>query len=192
MSIEFIKRSLSDSAEIKLKIAESLVEQIDEISNLLANALKNGGKAMFCGNGGSAADSQHLATELVVRLSHENNRRALPAIALTTNTSILTACANDYGFDRIFARQVEALGRKGDILFAFSTSGNSTNVIEAVKVARQMEITTVGFLGCGGGKLASLVDYPLLVPSNDTQRIQECHITIGHVVIELAERGILK
>jgi D-sedoheptulose 7-phosphate isomerase len=192
MSVDKIKRSLEDSAKLKMLVAETLTGKIGEVADRLAESLQRGGKAIFCGNGGSAADSQHLATELVVRLSSESKRPALPAIALTTDTSILTACANDFGFDKIFSRQLEALGRKGDILFAISTSGNSANVIIAVEQARKMGITTVGFLGCGGGKLAGLVEYPLIIPSNDPQRVQECHIVIGHIIIELAERAFLK
>jgi D-sedoheptulose 7-phosphate isomerase len=187
MGIDEIRKALGDSANVKLCMAESLPEKILEVSRKLSGALKNGGKAIFCGNGGSAADSQHLATELVVRLSSKNDRRALPAISLTTNSSILTACANDYGFDQIFSRQVEAIGLKNDILFAISTSGNSQNVVNAVKAAKEIGIATVGFLGGDGGQLASLVDYPLLVPSRDPQRIQEGHITIGHIIIEQAE-----
>jgi len=192
MGTDEIRKALRDSAAVKIAMAETLPEKILDVSKKLSTALKNGNKAVFCGNGGSAADSQHLATELVVRLSGKYNRQALPAIALTTNTSLLTACANDYGFDQIFSRQIEALGKKGDILFAISTSGNSVNVINAVKAAKEIGIKSVGFLGGDGGKLAGLVDYPLLVPSNDTQRIQEGHITIGHIVIELAERDFLK
>lgn len=188
MGIDEIRKALGDSANVKLRMAESLAEKILEVSRKLSGALKNGGKAIFCGNGGSAADSQHLATELVVRLSSKNDRRALPAISLTTNSSILTACSNDYGFDQIFSRQVEAIGLKNDILFAISTSGNSQNVINAVKAAKEIGIATVGFLGGDGGKLAGLVDFPLLVPSGDTQRIQEGHITIGHIIIEQAEK----
>jgi len=192
MSVDKIKRSLEDSAKLKMLVAETLTGKIGEVADRLAESLQRGGKAIFCGNGGSAADSQHLATELVVRLSSESKRPALPAIALTTDTSILTACANDFGFDKIFSRQLEALGRKGDILFAISTSGNSANVIIAVEQARKMGIATIGFLGCGGGKLAGLVEYPLIIPSNDPQRVQECHIVIGHIIIELAERAFLK
>jgi D-sedoheptulose 7-phosphate isomerase len=188
MGIDEIKKALGDSANVKLRMAESLPEKILQVSQKLSGVLKNGGKAIFCGNGGSAADSQHLATELVVRLSSKNDRRALPAISLTTNSSILTACANDYGFDQIFSRHVEAIGLKNDILFAISTSGNSQNVVNAVKAAKEIGIATVGFLGGDGGQLAGLVDYPLLVPSRDTQRIQEGHITIGHIIIEQAEK----
>ncbi|OGC92009.1 MAG: phosphoheptose isomerase [candidate division Zixibacteria bacterium RBG_16_53_22] len=192
MSIEDVKRSLESSARLKMLVAEKLAVGIDETALRLADVLRNGGKAIFCGNGGSAADSQHLATELVVRLSGRSNRPALAAMALTTDTSILTACANDFGFERIFSRQLEALGRKGDILFALSTSGNSANVVNAVELARKTGIVTVGLLGCGGGRLSGLVDYPLVVPSDDVQRIQECHITIGHIIIELAEAGFLR
>jgi D-sedoheptulose 7-phosphate isomerase len=168
-----------------------MAESILAVASKLSQVLKDGGKALFCGNGGSAADSQHLATELVVRLSDKINRRALPAFALTTNSSIITACANDYGFDQIFSRQVEALGKPGDILFAISTSGNSTNVIKAVEAAKIMGVATVGFLGCGGGKLAGIVDYALTIPSSDTQRVQECHIAIGHIIIGAAEADFL-
>lgn len=192
MSIEDIKKELRDSANLKLKVAETLADKINLVGAELAKALKNGGKAIFCGNGGSAADSQHMATELVVRLSANTERQALPAISLTTNTSILTACANDFGFDQVFSRQVEALGLKGDVLFAISTSGNSQNVINAVMAAKRVGISTVGFLGGSGGKLGGMVDMPLIVPSHDVQRIQECHITIGHIIIGMVERGFLK
>lgn len=192
MPIDDIKKALKESARVKLLMAETMPSQIADIAELLLNTLRGGKKAIFCGNGGSAADSQHLATELIVRLSGKNNRKALAAIALTTNSSILTACANDYGFDQIFSRQLEGLGEKGDILFAISTSGNSTNVICAVETAKKLGLITVGFLGCDGGKLAQLVDHPLIVPSDDVQRIQEGHITLGHIIIGLAEGGFLE
>jgi D-sedoheptulose 7-phosphate isomerase len=182
-----VKKAFEDSAKVKLIIAETLVDDVYEAGLILAKSLKQGGKAMFCGNGGSAADSQHLATELVVRLSSENNRQALGGIALTTDSSILTACSNDYGFDYIFSRQVEALGKPGDILFAISTSGNSVNVINAVDSAKKAKVTTIGLLGAGGGKLAGIVDFPLIVPSNEVQHIQESHIAIGHIIIGIAE-----
>lgn len=188
MSEENVKKALEDSADLKLEVAASLSHQIGEVASRLASALTAGGKAIFCGNGGSAADSQHLATELVVRLSGKVDRKALAAISLTTNSSVLTACANDYGFDRIFARQLEAIGQKEDILFAISTSGSSRNVIEAVTVARNTGMATVGLLGCGGGQLLAMVDHPLVIPSDDVQRIQECHITIGHIIIAEVER----
>jgi D-sedoheptulose 7-phosphate isomerase len=192
MPIDEIKKALTESAQLKLKIAETLSDKIAEVAERLLLVLKSGNKAIFCGNGGSAADSQHLATELVVRLSAQNNRPALPAISLTTNSSILTACANDFGFDQIFSRQLEALGEKGDILFAISTSGNSENVVNAVMMAKKLGVITVGFLGCDGGKLAGMVDYPLTIPSADVQRIQEGHITLGHIIISLAETSFIK
>lgn len=190
MSIKSIKKALKDSADLKLEVAEILSEKILEAANALSSAIEGGGKAMFCGNGGSAADSQHLAAELIVRLTSHSDRRALPAIALTTDSSILTACSNDFGFENIFARQIEALGNKGDILFAISTSGNSPNVIRAAETAGKKDIVTVGLLGSGGGKLASLTDHPLVIPSSDTQRIQEAHIAIGHIIIQLAEKRL--
>jgi D-sedoheptulose 7-phosphate isomerase len=188
MPIDQIKKSLQESAAVKIKTAEMLAEKIERISVILADSLKTDNKALFCGNGGSAADSQHLATELVVRLSSKINRRALPAIALTTNTSLLTACGNDYGFEQIFSRQIEALANPADILFAISTSGNSPNIIKAVETARKIGVITVGFLGGNGGKLAQMVDHPLIVPSDNTQYIQECHIAIGHILIAEAEQ----
>ncbi len=188
MSIESIKKALKESADLKLQVAELLSEKILEVAKALSSTIEGGGKAMFCGNGGSAADSQHLAAELVVRLTGQSNRRALPAIALTTDSSILTACSNDFGYENVFARQIEALGKKGDILFAISTSGNSPNVIKAVKAAGKIDIVTVGMLGSGGGKLAAMTDHPLVIPSSDTQRIQEVHIAIGHIIISLVER----
>lgn len=187
MSIEIIKKALKDSADLKLQVAELLPEKILKAAKALSSTIERGGKAMFCGNGGSAADSQHLAAELVVRLTGQSNRGALPAIALTTDSSILTACSNDYGYENVFARQIEALGKKGDILFAISTSGNSPNVIRAVETAGKMDIVTVGMLGSGGGKLAAMTDYPLEIPSSDTQRIQEAHIAVGHIIIQLVE-----
>lgn len=186
-SINNIRLALKGSADLKLKIAESMAEAIHEAANIIASALKNGNKILFCGNGGSAADSQHLAAELVVRLSGKINRGALPAIALTVDSSILTACSNDFGFENVFSRQVEALGKKGDILFAISTSGNSQNVIKAVNAAKNIGVTTIGLLGDRGGRLAESADYSLVVPSNDTQRIQEAHIAIGHIIISLIE-----
>jgi len=190
MPIDKIKKALKESADLKLLVAEVLCEKIYEASMALASAINNGRKAMFCGNGGSAADSQHLATELVVRLTAERDRKALPGIALTTDSSILTAASNDFGFEHLFSRQIEALGNAGDILFALSTSGNSRNVVRAVEAARQKAIYTVGLLGGDGGRLGSIVDCPLIVPSNDTQRIQEAHIAIGHIIIYTVEDNL--
>lgn len=190
MSVEYVKKALNESAQLKLKVADLLSKQIATVASELSKSLKAGGKAIFCGNGGSAADSQHLATELVVRLTSKNNRQALAAISLTTNSSIITACGNDYGFDQIFSRQIEALGQKGDILFAISTSGNSKNIINAVCDAKDKGLVSVGLLGCDGGKLAGLVNHPLIIPSDDVQRIQESHIAIGHIIISIVENNL--
>jgi D-sedoheptulose 7-phosphate isomerase len=145
---------------------------------------------MLCGNGGSAADSQHIATELVVRLTSKLDRKALPAMALTTNTSTLTAAGNDYGFDSIFARQVEAFGKAGDMLIGISTSGNSPNVVKAVQTASSNGIHTVGFLGGDGGQLKDLVDLALIIPHSNTGRIQEGHISAGHIFCDIIEREL--
>jgi D-sedoheptulose 7-phosphate isomerase len=187
---EYIKNQLLESAGVKMNLAAQFTETIAEITKACIESLKSGGKIMFCGNGGSAADSQHLATELVVRLSSKLNRPALPAIALTTDTSLITACSNDFSFNEIFARQVEALANSGDILIAISTSGNSPNVLRAVEMARAEGVVTIGLAGGDGGKLKDDVDQILIVPSNDVQRIQESHITIGHIVIGLIEREL--
>jgi D-sedoheptulose 7-phosphate isomerase len=152
-------------------------------------SLQGGGKLLLCGNGGSAADAQHLATECMVRL--QVARAPLPALALTTDTSLLTAAGNDDGFETIFARQVVGLGRPGDVLLALSTSGNSRNVIRAVEAARCLGLHTLGFLGNDGGALRPLVDLALVVPSTNTQRIQEVHITVGHIVCGVLERRVV-
>jgi len=190
MSTDKIKKALKDSAELKMQISETMAEKISDTAKTISTAIKKGNKVMFCGNGGSAADSQHLAAELVVRLTGDSNRKALPGIALTTDTSVLTAGSNDFGFENVFSRQVEALGTKGDVLIVLSTSGNSSNLIKAVEEARKTGLQTIGFLGSGGGKLGTLVDLPLIIPSKDTQRIQEAHITIGHIIISLIEEEL--
>jgi len=155
--------------------------------NLLSGAFRNGKKLLLCGNGGSAADCQHIATELVIRLSHNLQRPALPAISLTTDSSNLTAGANDIGFENVFMRSVQGLGNEGDILLAISTSGNSQNIVKAVEVAKSKKMKTIGFLGGSGGKLKSLVDLSIIIPSANVQRIQEGHITIAHIICELVE-----
>jgi len=147
-----------------------------------------GNKVLLCGNGGSAADAQHIAAEFVGRFAFD--RPALPALALAVNSSSVTAIGNDYGFDHIFSRQIEALGRPGDSVIGISTSGNSLNVLRAMSVARQMGLHTIALTGCGGGKLKAEVEYCIGVPSNQTPRIQECHILIGHIVSELVEQAI--
>ena len=162
-----------------------ILEQIKIVAATIKEALKQGHKVMFCGNGGSAADSQHLAAEFVGRFQKE--RRGLPALALTVDTSILTAVGNDYGYDRVFERQVEALGNAGDVLIGISTSGNSGNVVAAVKLAKEKGIYCVGMTAAGGGKLADLCDECLAVPDKVTARAQEMHILIGHILCELVD-----
>lgn len=178
------------SAQLKLAVAETCLGAILGAGKCLVETFHNGGKVLLCGNGGSAADCQHLAAEFVSRLSADLERPAMAAIALTTDTSVLTARANDYSFNQIFSRQVEALGRPGDVLVAISTSGNSANVVEAVLMARRKKIGTVGLLGCEGGQLASLIDAPVIVPSHNTQHVQECHIAISHILCSLVEQTL--
>jgi D-sedoheptulose 7-phosphate isomerase len=184
---KFINDSLTESSETKLKIKDQLSEEILRAVDILVSAYKDGNKLLLCGNGGSAADCQHIATELMIRLSHHIKRPALPAIALTTDTSNLTAGGNDIGFENVFARNVEGLGIIGDVLLAISTSGNSPNVIKAVDKAHSKGMKVIGFLGGTGGELKTLVDLPIIVPSSNTQRIQEGHITIAHIICELVE-----
>lgn len=163
-------------------------ETIQQIADVCIRAIKSGGKVMFCGNGGSAADSQHLAAEFIGRYKME--RAALPAIALTVDTSILTAIGNDYGYDTVFRRQVEGLGRAGDVLIGLSTSGNSRNVLQAFEQAAAMGITTVAFTGKLGGQMKQQADICLNVPAEVTNHIQELHITAGHLICELAEKAV--
>lgn len=174
------KQSLLDSAELVLTVAK--------VSDILVNALKRGNKALLFGNGGSAADAQHIAAELVGRFAFD--RPALPALALSVNSSCVTAIGNDYGYDRVFCRQLEALGRPGDVAFGISTSGNSPNVVLALSTAKSMGLHTVALTGRTGGTLLKTVDYCICVPSNETPRIQECHILIGHIISDLVEREI--
>ena len=184
---KFIIDSLNESSETKLKIKDQLAEEIIKAVDILVAAYKEGNKLLLCGNGGSAADCQHIATEFMIRLSHHLQRPALPAIALTTDSSNLTAGGNDIGFENVFARSVEGLGMLGDVLLAISTSGNSPNIIKAVGASHAKGMTVIGLLGGTGGELKSLVDLPIVVPSSNTQRIQEGHITIAHIICELVE-----
>lgn len=184
---QFITESLTESSETKLKILKECITEITDAALLISEAYRNNKKVLLCGNGGSAADSQHIAAELMIRLSHKIQRPALPAIALTTDTSNLTAGGNDIGFENVFARLVEGLGIEGDILIAISTSGNSGNIVKAVEIAKLKSMRVIGFLGGNGGKLKSMVDLPLVIPSNNVQRIQEGHITVAHIICELVE-----
>lgn len=187
---KFIADSLKASSEVKLKILESCAGTISAAIDMILDALRNGKKVLLCGNGGSAADSQHLAAEFVIRLNPRIQRKGLPAIALTTDTSILTAGSNDFGYNEVFARAVEALGSEGDVLLGISTSGNSESVNKAFEKARSLNIKTIGLLGKDGGKSKELVDLAIIVPSNDTQRIQEGQITIGHIIFQEVEEEL--
>jgi len=180
-----IEKSLEQHLKVFQTILTSEISSIQKCAGMILDTLENKGKILICGNGGSAADAQHIAAEFVGR--YETERKALPAIALTTDTSALTALANDYGFERIFARQVEALGNTGDLLIALSTSGNSPNINDAVMSARQIGCKTIGLTGSGGKKLASLCDACIIVPAERTARIQEAHITIGHIWCEIVD-----
>ena len=180
-----ITKILKESIDVKEALLCKQKAPIMKACKEMIRSLKKGGKIILFGNGGSAADCQHIAGELLGRF--QMDRPAPPAIALTVNTSVLTAISNDFGYDSSFSKQLEALGRKGDIAMAISTSGNSKNVIDAVKIAKKMKLVTVGLSGGKGGTLSRLVDIPIVVPSKSTPRIQESHITIGHAICEIVE-----
>jgi D-sedoheptulose 7-phosphate isomerase len=188
MMRERIVDHLEASGRLKITCAEQLPGAIEEAFNLLWGALSGGGKILLCGNGGSAADAQHIAGEIVGRFTR--HRPAAAALALTTDTSVITAVGNDYGFDEIFSRQVEALGRSGDCLVGISTSGRSRNIELAMEAARRTGLSTVGLLGMGGGDIKRLSDAAVVVPSESTPRIQEAHITIGHVWCDLIDERL--
>jgi D-sedoheptulose 7-phosphate isomerase len=187
---ERINGLIQASIATKQKLLQdtALVSAMAEVSRIMVDALRQGNKILLCGNGGSAADAQHIAAEFVGRFAFD--RPALPALALSVNSSCVTAIGNDYGFDVVFSRQIEALGKKGDVVIGISTSGNSANVLQAMSTSRRLGIHTVAFAGCTGGKLKSEVDFCLCAPSNETPRIQECHILIGHIISELVEHTI--
>lgn len=189
-TVEEIRRQLEESARVKQALPETLLQNILQFAQKSAAALRNGGKIVFFGNGGSAADALHLAAELVVKLKDE--RRGLAALALTTNPSVLTAAGNDYGFERIFSRQIESLVSEQDVLVALSTSGESANIVRGVQAGRGRGAFLVAFTGETGGALAGKVDLLLNVPSRDSQRIQEAHITIGHIACSLIEQLALQ
>ena len=185
-----IKDAVFENIEVKKRLLKETQDSIVRAVAQLLSTVKKGGKILLCGNGGSAADAQHIAAELVVRLTSKNDRPAIAAQALTVDTSVLTAAANDYGFRFVFSRQIEALGRLGDTLIAISTSGNSPNIIEAVNMAHEKGLYVIGFLGGDGGKLKKLVDLPLLIPSDSTARIQEAHILIAHIICDILEHEL--
>lgn len=186
----FIQDELRASAETKKRIFEACADRIIKAVDVLIAALNGKRKILLCGNGGSAADAQHMAAEFLVRLNPQITRPGIPAVALTTDSSVLTAGANDLGYDRVFARQVEALGNPGDVLIAISTSGKSESVNNALRSARGRGMATIALLGRDGGAAKDLADVAVIVPSDDTQRIQEGHITIAHIVCALVEREI--
>jgi D-sedoheptulose 7-phosphate isomerase len=183
---KYIQDQLNESAETKKKMFEACSGDIIKAVDAIIKCYNNKGKVLLCGNGGSAADSQHIATELVIRMMNPN-RRSLAAIALTTDSSMITAGGNDIGFENIFARQVEGLGNAGDVLIAISTSGKSENVNRAITEAKKKGITVIGFLGKDGGSMKAMVDISIIIPSNDTQRIQEGHITVAHIICGIVE-----
>ncbi len=184
-----IHKTFRESAAVKLRFVEQNASRIEAVARRMAGVLQRGGKLLFFGNGGSAADAQHLAAEFVNRFLLD--RGALAAVALTTDSSALTSIGNDLGFDQVFSRQVEAMGRAGDLVVAISTSGNSPNVLRGVEAARRLGCATVGFTGGSGGRLAGAVDDAFVVPSAETPRIQETHITLGHVLCGLVEELLL-
>ena len=183
---ELIIKRIEEHKKLASDVIKSeIITQIEQVAKLVKLTLDNGNKIMLCGNGGSAADCQHLAAELVGRFQKE--RKGLPAIALTVDTSILTAVGNDYGYDKVFVRQIEALAKAGDLLFGISTSGNSQNVINAINLAKQKGVSCVGFTAIGGGKMKDICDVCISIPSQITARAQEIHILIGHIICELAD-----
>jgi len=186
--LDKIVSTLNYAADLKRQVAQDSAAEILEMAETIASAFQRGNKLLICGNGGSASDSQHLATELTIRYRSSVNRPALAAIALTADTSALTAGANDLGYDNVFARLTEAYGKPGDVLLGISTSGNSESVIRAINYAKSREIATLAFLGGSGGKMKGLADISIIVPhTGAADRTQECHIAIGHIIIELIE-----
>jgi len=186
---DFALKAFADSASVKQQFARDHADRIAQVAALMVTAFREGRKVLLFGNGGSATDAAHIAAEFVGRYKRE--RRPLPALALATDIAAITCIANDYGYDELFARQVRAHGRPGDIAIAISTSGNSPNVLKGVEAARACGMITVAWTGGSGGKLAGLVDHPFVVPSTVTARVQESHITLGHVLCELVEESLL-
>lgn len=182
-----IRAGLHELARLAEVVARDRSDDIEAVARLTLGALRGGGRLFFCGNGGSAADAQHLAAEYVVRFGED--REALPAMALTTDSSILTAASNDHGFETVFSRQIEAFGRRGDVLFLHSTSGESVNLIRAADAARARGVETIALLAKGGGRLKDRVDHAVVVPTEQTARAQEIHLALGHLICEIVDRG---
>ena len=190
-----IKTELQNQLEENIIVHRKILHMSNDIVDVISNIqkkLKKGGKILFCGNGGSAADAQHLAAEFLIRLRPHINRNPIPALTLTQDTSTLTACGNDYSYDMLYARTLESIGCSGDCLLGITTSGNSQNVYNAMELAKEMNIQAFGFLGAGGGKVLELCDEAFIVPENETGRIQECHITAGHALMEHIEDELIE
>ena len=185
---EVVMRELEESANIKRVMAQNRSDIIAGAAQMILNAYKAGGKVLLIGNGGSAADAQHIAAELIGRFKLE--RKGLPAIALTTNTSTLTALANDYTYDTVFSRQLEALANEKDVLIAITTSGSSPNILKAAEMAHSKGVIVIGLTGENGGKLKDMADLTIVVPSDNIARVQEAHITVGHIICHLVEKGL--
>ena len=191
-SVEVVKSALAEGIRARQEVLDKHVATLVEIGKICGGAIESGNKILLCGNGGSAADAQHLAAELLIRLRPDVTRQTLPAIALAMDTSTLTACGNDLGFEVIFERMVEALGNRGDVLIGITTSGKSPNVLKALTKAKELGIVTVGFLGGSGGPALPLCDYSFIAPTSITGRIQELHITAGHIVMEVVEDYLIE
>jgi len=190
--VEKIEKLFQESIKVKTEVIDTgIIKSLVSMGLLSVKTIQEGNKLMLCGNGGSAADAQHLAAEMLVRLRPNNNREGIPAIALAQDTSTITACGNDFGYNQLFERLVQTLGRKGDVLIAITTSGNSKNIIAAMKAAKKIGIFVFGFLGSKGGEALQYCDEAFVVPSNNTGRIQESHITAGHALMELIEDELL-
>lgn len=188
------KNNFKTEIDDHLKVISLLEKQhkiIHNIIKMITSKLRNGGKLMFCGNGGSAADAQHLVAELLIRLKPKNNRRPIPAISLATDTSTLTACGNDYDFESVFSRSFEGLANKKDVLIAISTSGNSKNILKVLKISKKKNILSVALLGNSGGKAVKNCNYSVIVDSKNTARIQEAHIFLGHYILDKVEEALI-
>lgn len=193
MNVDLMRKLFSDSIEVKKKVLESdCLDVLASMGKEIVASIENSGKLMLCGNGGSAADAQHLAAELLIRLRPHNNRNGIPAIALAQDTSTLTACGNDFGYDQLYERMVYTLGKPGDVLIAITTSGNSNNILKALSAARECGIAAFGFLGAEGGEALKYCDKAFVVPDDNTGRIQESHITAGHALMEYIEDNLIK
>ena len=186
------KKLFIESITIKKACIDQGIQPLENMGNQITESIQNGSKLMLCGNGGSAADAQHLAAEMLVRLRPKNNREGIPAIALAQDTSTITACGNDFGYDQLYERMVTSLGKEGDCLIGITTSGNSKNILKAMKVAKYMNIKVFGFLGSGGGEALQYCDEAFVVPSDNTGRIQEAHITGGHALMEYIEDRLIE